>query len=41
MGLPKEAPGDEEEPVMTLHEKRHEYLTKEDLEKKIREYGRL
>ena len=38
MGLPKEA---EEEPVMTLHEKRHEYLTPKDLGKKIKEYERL
>lgn len=41
MGLPKQTEEGEEEPVMTLHEKRHEYLTKEDLEKKVREYGRL
>lgn len=41
MGLPKEAFEEAEEPVMTLHEKRHEYLTPKDLEKKIREYERL
>lgn len=40
MGLPKEIlyPEPElKEPVITLHEKRHEYLTQEDLEKKIRD----
>jgi len=42
MGVPKEdlIPA-EKEPVMTLHEKRHEYLTQKDLEKKIKEYERL
>lgn len=29
------------EPVLTLHEKKHLYLTDKDLEKKIREYERL
>ncbi len=42
MGLPKDVlEQKEEEPVMTLHEKRHEYLTPKDLEKKIQEYERL
>lgn len=41
MGLPKDAWEPKEEPVMTLHEKRHEYLTPKDLEKKIKEYERL
>lgn len=42
MGLPKEDffP-DTKEPVLTLHEKKHEYLTQQDLEKKIKEYERL
>ena len=31
----------EKEPVETLHEKRHEYLTQKDLEKKIKEYEKL
>lgn len=31
----------EEEPVITLHEKRHEYLTRADLEQKIKEYEQL
>ncbi len=30
-----------EEPVITVHEKNHEYLTPKDLEKKSREYERL
>lgn len=42
MGLPKEILYQEEqEPVLTLHEKQHEYLTQKDLEKKIKEYERL
>lgn len=41
MGLPKDAWEAKEEPVVTLHEKRHEYLTPKDLEKKIKEYERL
>ncbi|MFC2049284.1 excinuclease ABC subunit UvrB [Chlamydiota bacterium] len=35
MGAPKE------EPLQTLHEKQHEYLTQKDLELKIKEYERL
>lgn len=42
MGLPKDVLEEKyEEPIMTLHEKRHEYLTQKDLEKKIKEYERL
>ncbi len=42
MGLPKDAlEAHEGEPVRTVHEKRHEYLTPKDLEKKIKEYERL
>lgn len=44
MGLPKEDIdhlGHEKEPVMTLHEKEKEYLTPNDLEKKIQEYEKL
>ncbi|MCC5832192.1 MAG: excinuclease ABC subunit UvrB [Chlamydiales bacterium] len=41
MGLPKDAWEPKDEPVLTLHEKRHEYLTPKDLEKKIKEYERL
>ncbi|NGX62202.1 MAG: UvrABC system protein B [Chlamydiae bacterium] len=32
---------EQEEPVLTAHEKRHEYLTQKDLETKIKEYGKL
>ena len=38
MGGPKE---DLNEPVLTAHEKQHEYLTQKDLEVKIKEYERL
>lgn len=42
MGLPKEAlEADASEPVVTNHEKKHEYLDQKDLEKKIREYEKL
>lgn len=42
MGIPKEILYQtEKEPVVTLHEKKHEYLTQDDLEKKIKEYERL
>lgn len=42
MGLPKEVLYQEiKEPVLTAHEKQHEYLTQKDLEKKIHEYERL
>ncbi|NGX54879.1 MAG: hypothetical protein KR126chlam2_00499, partial [Chlamydiae bacterium] len=42
MGLPEEILyPKEKEPVETLHEKRHEYLTQKDLEKKIKEYEKL
>lgn len=42
MGLAKDdLEPKEDEPVLTLHEKRHEYLTPKDLEKKIKEYERL
>ncbi|MFZ0564744.1 MAG: excinuclease ABC subunit UvrB [Chlamydiales bacterium] len=42
MGVPKEDLAlPEKEPVMTLHEKRNEYLTQQDLEKKIKEYEKL
>jgi len=42
MGAPKELLYHEvAEPVVTAHEKQHEYLTQKDLEKKIKEYERL
>lgn len=44
MGIPKETIDSElkyEEPVITVHEKNHEYLTQKDVEKKIKEYERL
>ncbi len=42
MGLAKDDLDEKkDEPVMTVHEKRHEYLTPKDLEKKIKEYERL
>lgn len=42
MGAPKEVLYHElEEPVLTAHEKKHEYLTQKDVEKKIKEYERL
>lgn len=42
MGAPKEILYHElDEPVLTAHEKNHEYLTQKDLETKIKEYERL
>jgi len=42
MGAPKEVLYHEiTEPVLTVHEKKNEYLTQKDLEKKIKEYERL
>jgi len=43
MGLPKEedVTPEKDEPVVTMHERRHEYLTQQDLEKKIKEYEKL
>ena len=42
MGAPKEILYHEiAEPILTEHEKNHEYLTQKDLEKKIKEYERL
>ncbi len=42
MGIPKEVLYQtEEEPIRTFHEEKHEYLTQEDIERKIREYERL
>jgi excinuclease ABC subunit B len=42
MGAPKEILYHEmKEPLLTAHEKKHEYLTQKDLEKKIKEYERL
>lgn len=42
MGAPKELLYHElEEPILTEHEKKHEYLTQKDLEKKIKDYERL
>jgi excinuclease ABC subunit B len=38
MGAPKST---YEEPILTAHEKKHEYLTQKDLELKIKEYERL
>lgn len=32
---------EKDEPVLTLHEQHHEYLTQKDLERKIKEYERL
>lgn len=40
MGLPKELT-EKDEPVKTEHEKKHQYLTGDDLEKKIKEYEKL
>jgi excinuclease ABC subunit B len=42
MGAPKEILYHEiKEPIVTAHEKRHEYLTQKDIELKIKEYERL
>ena len=42
MGAPKEILYQEvKEPVLTAHEKKHEYLTQKDIEYKIREYDQL
>lgn len=42
MGAPKEVLyGELDEPVRTAHEKKHEYLTQKDIEKKIKEYEKL
>lgn len=40
MGLPKELT-DKNEPIKTEHEKKQQYLTGDDLEKKIKEYEKL
>lgn len=42
MGAPKEILNHElKEPLQTLHEKRHEYLTQKDVESKVKEYEKL
>jgi excinuclease ABC subunit B len=42
MGIPKEVLYQtEDEPIKTFHEERHEYLTQEDIERKILEYEKL
>ncbi len=40
MGAPRENP-DPLEPILTVHEKNHEYLTQKDLDKKVKGYEKL